>query len=297
MRHIRFSVFCFLFILALTGCNDMLYEGTAGGGDADGVGFGLYVSEQADMTIGVGQTRSEAAQEADKFMAHPVEGDNPYGLTVHRMPLPFVGIHKGAVAAGEPKDTGRVATRAHISSLVSSAENFHDSLTVWGYTANGTEIFERTLVQRVTNWRTSGHWPFDESGLMRFYAVAPALESTNMLSATSDFNTPPVLTYTLPEKAAELCDVLYGESGDIDIASLGSKAENLGEDNKIVDLQFQHIMTAIRFAQGNIPTGVTIKKITLKNVATRGVFSPATVDAATDRSQRCDFGSGIEVAA
>jgi hypothetical protein len=117
---------------------------------------------------------------------------------------------------------------------------------------------------------------------MRFYAVAPSLESINMSVADADYSTPPVLTYTLPEKAQDMCDLLYGESGDIDIPSFGTEDSHEGKDDKIVNLQFQHILTAIRFAQGNIPTGITIKQISINNVNTRATFVPSANDNMTD---------------
>lgn len=257
----------------------------------------MQVGEQADMTIRVGGTRSSASAdnqdvrqqrtEANRYVAHPLEGDG-YGLKAVRMSLPIVGIHRGAVMASakESQTTGQSTdqtTRAAWADHVSSEDKFHDSLTVWGYTRDAaTTIFDKTLVQRITNWRTSRHWPFGETGPMRFYAVAPSLESINMSVADADFSTPPVLTYTLPEKAQEMCDLLYGESGDIDIPSFGTEASNEGQDNKVVNLQFQHILTAIRFAQGQIPSDVTVKKISINNVNTKATFVPSAVDNLTD---------------
>jgi hypothetical protein len=153
---------------------------------------------------------------------------------------------------------------------------------VWGYTRTaGTVIFNRTLVQRVNNWRTSGNWPYGESGLMRFYAVAPSLENINLVAADADYDTPPVLTYTLPEKAQDMCDLLYGDSDPIDIEAFGTKESHISRDDKWVNLQFQHILTAVRFAQGKIPTGIRITRIAINRVSPRATFSPAVTDPVT----------------
>jgi len=265
--------------------------------DPDGVGFYMSVAEQADMKINLGTRSMSSVAETDSGRSQDVtspssvrlmEGDNPYALKMHCMTLPYVGIHNGAVrtSATQPQSSeqsGGETTRAAWADHVSSAETFHDSLTVWGYTRDAaTSIFDKTLVQRITNWRTSRHWPFGETGPMRFYAVAPSLESINMSVADADYSTPPVLTYTLPEKAQDMCDLLYGESGDIDIPSFGTEDSHEGKDDKIVNLQFQHILTAIRFAQGNIPTGITIKQISINNVNTRATFVPSANDNMTD---------------
>ncbi len=298
-KSVIYHILCALVSASvITACADTLEEGlSTSSNDPDGVGFAMQVGEQADMTIRVGGTRSSASAdnqdvrqqrtEANRYVAHPLEGDG-YGLKAVRMSLPIVGIHRGAVMASakESQTTGQSTdqtTRAAWADHVSSEDKFHDSLTVWGYTRDAaTTIFDKTLVQRITNWRTSRHWPFGETGPMRFYAVAPSLESINMSVADADFSTPPVLTYTLPEKAQEMCDLLYGESGDIDIPSFGTEASNEGKDNKVVNLQFQHILTAIRFAQGQIPSDVTVKKISINNVNTKATFVPSAVDNLTD---------------
>lgn len=295
------SVIYKFFIVAatsvLTSCVDSLFEDSSQyGNDLDGVGFSLYVKEQPDMKINIGtSTRSGSTEQsgaAEKVPApsnvRALEGDNPYALKMQYMTLPYVGIHNGAVRASatQTQTSGQSTgdtTRAAWDDHVSSAETFHDSLTVWGYTRDAaTKIFDKTLVQRITNWRTSRHWPFGETGPMRFYAVAPSLESINMSVTDADFSTPPILTYTLPEKAQDMCDLLYGESGDIDIPSFGTEDSHEGKDDKNVNLQFQHILTAIRFAQGTIPSDVTVKKISIKNVNTKATFIPSATDNMTD---------------
>lgn len=305
------SVIYKFFIVAatsvLTSCVDSLFEDSSQyGNDLDGVGFSLYVKEQPDMKINIGtSTRSGSTEQsgaAEKVPApsnvRALEGDNPYALKMQYMTLPYVGIHNGAVRASATQtqtsgqSTGET-TRAAWDDHVSSAETFHDSLTVWGYTRDAaTKIFDKTLVQRITNWRTSRHWPFGETGPMRFYAVAPSLESINMSVTDADFSTPPILTYTLPEEAQDMCDLLYGESGDIDIPSFGTEDSHEGKDDKNVNLQFQHILTAIRFAQGTIPSDVTVKKISIKNVNTKATFIPSATDNMTDtKGTWSDFGS------
>lgn len=281
-----------------TACVDTLRDDLSPNNtDPDGVGFYMSVAEQADMKINLGTRSMFSFAETDSVRLQSVvspshvrlmEGDNPYALKMQCMTLPYVGIHKGAVRESATKlqtigQSTEETTRAAWIDHVNSAETFHDSLTVWGYTRDAaTEIFDKTLVQRITNWRTSRHWPFGETGPMRFYAVAPSLESINMSVTDADFSTPPVLTYTMPENAQDMCDLLYGESGDIDIPSFGKEENHEGKDDKIVNLQFQHILTAIRFAQGNIPSDVTVKKISIENVNTKATFVPSANDNMTD---------------
>lgn len=282
----------------LAACTDTLYEGSGKvGGEQQGLQFAFSTTEMGDelMSIGAkGATRSGAAAEADRFAEHRVLGANPYGLKVHRQPLPLVGIHHGAVRA-ELAESEHLLTRAGANEVVATnGTNFHDSLTIWGYTNSGTELFDQILLTKVRNWRNSVEWPYNQGAYMKFYAVAPSLESINMLgsgpneSTPISYRQPPILTYTLPEKANELRDVLYGESDNISIAAgpegtvtTDPKSEHLGKDNKFVRLNFRHITTAIRFSQGVIPSRLTVKSITLSGVYAKGTYNPATDDVAT----------------
>jgi len=282
----------------LAACTDTLYEGSGKvGGEQQGLQFAFSTTEMGDelMSIGAkGATRSGAAAEADRFAEHRLLGANPYGLKVHRQPLPLVGIHRGAVRT-ELAESEHSLTRAGANEVVATdGTNFHDSLTIWGYTNSGTELFNQILLTKVRNWRNSVEWPYNQGAYMKFYAVAPSLESINMSGSGPDESTPisytqpPILTYTLPEKANELRDVLYGESDNISIAAgpegtvtTDPKSEHLGKDNKFVKLNFRHITTAIRFSQGVIPSRLTVKSITLSGVYAKGTYNPATDDVAT----------------
>lgn len=282
----------------LAACTDTLYEGSGKvGGEQQGLQFAFSTTEMGDelMNIGAkGATRSGAAAEADRFAEHRLVGANPYGLKVHRQPLPLVGIHHGAVRA-ELAESEHSLTRAGANEVVATdGTNFHDSLTIWGYTNSGTKLFDQILLTKVRNWRNSVEWPYNQGAYMKFYAVAPSLESINMLgsgpneSTPISYRQPPILTYTLPEKANELRDVLYGESDNISIAAgpegtvtTDPKSEHLGKDNKFVNLNFRHITTAIRFSQGVIPNRLTVKSITLSGVYAKGTYNPATDDVAT----------------
>ena len=298
--------------LLLAGCNDTLTDDILSTADNDGDGdllFSVSTLEQADMTVGVGTTCAlgdSAMRLSDTFVAHQLTGSNPDGLTIHRMPLPYMGIHHGTVSARSLcSDTVTASsTRAHKDAIVTTAlNNFHDSLTIWGYTsqpykttgandAENSTIFNQTLLKRIRNWRSSVHWPYG-GDKMKFYALAPSMENVNVIkSGTPDFSTPPTITYTLPENATEMRDLLWGESDIVDVeagptgtplypGASTPREQHLGQDDKMVDMTFQHILTAIRFAQGNIPTGITIKKITLHNVPTQGTFNPSATDAAT----------------
>lgn len=287
--------------LLLTACSDNLLSDLTGGtpDGQEGIPFTVSTVEIGDEAAATtraaeaGKSAYTGTAGATAFAMHPLEGDNPSGLKVYAQPLPLVGIHPRAV---NTTTTGAYTRAAANEVVATTGINFHDSLTIWGYTSNNTELFDQILLTKVRNWRNSVEWPYGQGDYMKFYAVAPSLETINMSDqGTSSYSTPPTLTYTLPEKADELLDVLYGESDNISIASGPSgsvtnnpKVENLGKDNKYVDLRFRHITTAVRFSKGTVPDNITINSISLQNVYTKADYHPATADPQTGTQGKWD---------
>lgn len=311
--------------LLLTACSDELFDLSGNGSANSGIQFRTVTREMGREVVNMGSTRGgdsvagtpDAAtvgtpDEGDRFVERLLQGDNTFGLKVQRQPVPLMGFNRGAVkanAAAEPavgEQSQGALSRAGANEVVTDITNFHDSLTIWGYTsgaaindnADDVTLFNQILLTKVRNWRNSVEWPYNQGEYMRFYAVAPSLESVNVSATGASYSTPPQLTYTLPEESNELIDLLYGESENISIASgpAGSittnpEQENLGKDNKFVDLQFRHITTAVRFSQGTIPTNVTINSITISGSRVVGTYNPAATDATTATEGAWTFAS------
>lgn len=301
----------------LTSCTDDLISNSTSDAadDAGGIAFGVSVVEQADMIYDYGRTRAAAGEPAldsativaNTFGAHAAEGDNPWGVNIHRMPLPFVGIHPGSASTDEEQ----LATRAPLSEIAGSDLLFHDSLTIWGCvydpaTAYHRFLFNQTLLKKVSGWRSSVHWPYDEGKgkYMRFCAISPAFENLDItLVSPPEYKeggilTPPTFRYNVPENPGEQRDVLFGCAGADPAISVTDgpnpgyggigtgyyegqastqKEQHLGQDDKVINIPFQHILTAVRFAQGKMPEGVTIKRITLAHIKSQGVYDPGQV--------------------
>lgn len=286
-KHIR--IILPVLVLAMPACtDDIVSSRLVSDTNADGMQFALSVNEQAYMTTAVGNTRSTAdsvnvaaCQLADRFAVHALKGGAVSGLNVHRMPLPFVGIHHGSVGSVTSS-----ATRASVDDIVSDDIHFHDSLTIWGYTDAAHELFHQTTLTKIRNWRSSAIWPYGDT-YMRFFAIAPSMENMEIeIKNTPGYSAPPVFSYTLPNTAGEMRDLLYGSSGTVDVQAGprgdgSQKEDNLGEDNKLLPLQFYHILTAVRFAEGIIPSHVTIKEIRLDNICNKGDYNPSTEDPTT----------------
>lgn len=299
---LKYCLFVSLSVMLLMGCTDTLSLAEGQPEMRDGIQFHVTTQEMGDLMIGVGSIRSaqavsNASRSADAFTSRPMTGDNPYGLNLHRMPLPYVGIHSKAVHSGSSMSSNP-DMRASVDDIVKSdGTNFHDSLSIWGYTDQGVVLFNQTLLKQIQNWRSAVLWPYNKTSsspnlTMRFYAIAPSVENLNFSVVepeTPSYDTAPIFKLTLPESVAAMRDVLYGESEIISVQAgpNGSitddpEQENIGQDNKRIPLTFSHIMTAIRFAQGStFPAGVTIKSIKLKNIYTTGVFKPKDEDKYT----------------
>lgn len=297
MRRNISHIGCVLLASLLLGaCSEELYRQDTTNNSEQGIQLHISTVEMADELVGIGGTRSGGVS-ADSYVAHSLEGDNTWGLNVQRQPLPLVGIHSKAVHAGKSKADGATTERTTRASIddIATTENFHDSLTIWGYSYTSsplhtTTLYDQILVKKISNWRTSVQWPYNTGdNYMKFYALSPSMESTDVtLNNEPAYNTPPVFTYKLPETAGEMVDLLYGESSTISIKTgpTGSTAgdpedENRGLDNKIVNLQFRHILTAVRFSQGMIPAGLTITNIELQGVSTSAAYNPGANDVAT----------------
>lgn len=299
MKVTKYVIICC--ILILTSCSDDLFGLRDENAGDDGIRFGVTTEEMGKEVVSVGGSRAAAfagiPDDGDRFIERTLHGHNPYGLKVQRQPVPLMGFNRGAVKSGENGASG--LSRAAANEVVTGLTNFHDSLTIWGYTSDGTTLFHQILLTKVRNWRNSVEWPYDQGEYMKFYAVSPSLETINMSATGESYSTPPLLTYTLPEEADELLDVLYGESEHISIAagpagsvSTNPQQENLGKDNKFVNLRFRHITTAVRFSQGTIPSKIVIKSIAIEGSRVAGTYNPAALDAATATEGAWTFAPG-----
>lgn len=253
-------------------CSDDLFDGTGITSLDDGIAFSISTREQEDIVAG-----TRAAANALETKVTALQG-SASGLYVHTLPYPAVGYHDasskhGGSAAGE--------TRAAVADIATTA-NFYDSLAVYGYTDNGTTLFQGSVLTKANNWRSTVRWPFDASGAtsMRFYAIAPAKASGLTSSSESPtYSSAPSFTYTVPGNIHNQPDLLYGTSGDVAISSKNETTDK-GKDNKLVSLTFQHILTAVRFAQGKIPSGFKITGLSISGIKNKATFTAGT-DAST----------------
>lgn len=193
----------------------------------------------------------------------------------------FEGPENGNMGAGA--GAARL-TRALASDIVTGTENFPDSVMVWGFTketgtAAGGAATEKTLfggdlLLRENGWRSHVLWPYGLNGTIKVWAVAPYTDNIEDFSVTNaasvSYGACPTLSYTVPDATDAQRDVLYGESDDIDGSM--QRVPNLAQDNKVLPVTFRHVLTAVRFALGTIPSGIKVTSIHINGVYNQGNY-------------------------
>ena len=125
------------------------------------------------------------------------------------------------------------------------------------------------------------------SGYTTFFAYYPYSSSYSSSASNSNPNpsfTPPslLLTYSVPTDISKQVDLLSAKS-----------IPYLSSAQSIVSLLFNHALTAIQFKTGaNLPSGITIKSISFKNIYFKGKHSLGTRGEnawTVDQTQKRDF--------
>ena len=155
-----------------------------------------------------------------------------------------------------------------------NTSNFYNSFGLFGYFYDSTQLWTSInksdispessmtnllVTQNDNSWTTDVYWP---GGTKRatFFAYAPY----DCQGAILESNTgAPKITYTVPSEIAEQKDLLVAKS-----------TEDISCDGKsVVDLTFEHALTAIKFTQGELGDYTKIKSITISGVKNQGELS------------------------
>ncbi|WP_297901191.1 fimbrillin family protein [uncultured Parabacteroides sp.] len=106
------------------------------------------------------------------------------------------------------------------------------------------------------------YWP-GGAYKMKFFAYAPNGNAAYQLSGqvTGD----PTITCTIPAEVTEQKDLLVAGTGELN-----------GNLNSVVNLTFQHALTAVRFVCGDDMLAGTVKRVTLKNICSNGIYNMET---------------------
>lgn len=102
------------------------------------------------------------------------------------------------------------------------------------------------------------YWP-GEIYKMRFFAYAPKGNKAYLLSDKKAGA--PTISCTIPADVVNQKDLLVASSGEIS-----------GNSSTIINFTFHHALTAVKFVRGDDMTAGTVKRVTLKNVFSHGVY-------------------------
>ncbi len=135
----------------------------------------------------------------------------------------------------------------------------YDKDSEWETGRSDAQSYISNEIISVNKLRSSKFWPFDGSKL-RFYANAPC--TADGADFSFDENKNLTLSYEVPSKVKNQKDILIASPIDMSYA-----------DAKTVELKFHHVLTSVRIKA--VPSEYlsgTVKSVTLKNIASSGIY-------------------------
>ena len=127
-------------------------------------------------------------------------------------------------------------------------------------------------------WKTSKSYVLDDTKKMRFYAYYPYQTTINneegMLYFNDGDNTTcmyPFFTYTTPENSSDQKDLMFAISSEVAYREVdpGNSTEKVLDP---IELQFHHLLSAVKLTVNNGFDNGTIKSVKLTNIYDQGFF-------------------------
>lgn len=158
-----------------------------------------------------------------------------------------------------------------------------DGMSSFGVTAflGSQKYMDHVEIKRsADSWKPQTDYFWLNGKPLDFYAWYPynSVEGTNGIPAgmtlnQEDFSS---ISYTVPTDVSQQEDLMFAVKKDALEPA----------DGKATSLDFKHSLAAVKFVVGDLPNGVTVKSIKLKNIAKKGNYSLAsdewTVDFGAD---------------
>lgn len=217
------------------------------------IGFGVNLGWEADK-IG---TKSGYGKKQGEFVLRSSELEDTLAVGVY--------VQNGINLNEEPKTKGAVTSSGNL-----------DKFGVWCQLTNGNNesisYFSNLEVSRdVSNGVCSSdtyYWPGSDFTKLEFLAVGPYAPEGLTLDNTI---LPTSFTYTVPEEAVDQTDII--------IATPKYSTESAaypGNYGYQINLNFNHILSAINVKVGDIPGGGVINSVSIKNLHNAGTYTVAT---------------------
>lgn len=251
-------------LATLCACNDDNY--------ADGKGNRLVTfSVNAKANGGwsdINGSRSAWMSPQAQQMGEPVEMEGKLnGKTVYLT---------SEVTEGFPTDNPTFTRGTQIT----DADGMSSSFGVTAFMGSQKYMDHVEIKKSADSWKPQTDYFWLNGKSLDFYAWYPynSAEGTNGIPAgmtlnQEDFSS---ISYTVPADVSKQEDLMFAVS----------KNASEPADGKATSLDFKHSLAAVKFVVGDLPNGVTVKSIKLKNIAKKGNYSLAsdewTVDFGAD---------------
>ena len=240
-RHSLYTYMTLTFMaFLLTGCHDDDFMGD--GPRAGGIAFNVSTMEMKATAQGATTTRASQSL-------------NGHAVYVGKVSASDINMHRTRSLAA--------ATRGEMV----TDDNFYDSFHVLGYAFASDDDTQPTLflnddIKKGNNWTATELWPdagsYDHA---QFYALTPYNQVSDLKTQTD--GSMPSFTYTVPEDITNQHDLL---------AATQTVGANRAEGST-VDMKFYHLLTAVDVVLGQMPSGVTVKSVSIGGVADKGTFA------------------------
>lgn len=247
-RHIIILTLVLQLVALLLGsCSDRLgIDSDAGGNDR--VRFTPVISEMNDLTP-TADTRAMAAK-------HVVRLSHTEGipqLYLHIEPA----LEMGASRRRADGTRALYTTNNTISKLYFTLFKEKDPA--------GKPFVEKGLTTKEDNWITGTEWPHGSGQKFKVYSVSPYEPSFTDRTIGSvdnasqvDYNTPPTVTYTMPDIDKQE-DIVYAESDPLD-----------PEASHAITMNYRHMLSGIALAEGSMLSGLKLTKVEIKGLYAKG---------------------------
>lgn len=129
----------------------------------------------------------------------------------------------------------------------------------------GQPFVDKGLTTKEDHWITGTEWPHGSGQKFKVYSVSPyepsftdpTIGSVDNASQV-DYNTPPTVTYTMPDIDKQE-DIVYAESDPLD-----------PEASHAITMNYRHMLSGIALAEGSMLSGLKLIKVEIKGLYAKG---------------------------
>lgn len=139
-------------------------------------------------------------------------------------------------------------------------------------------------------WKTSKSYVLNDTKKMRFYAYYPYQSDIDSEGGMLYFNDGdnaqtcmyPFFTYTTPENSSDQKDLMFAISTEVEYREVQTGNNTTEKVLDPIELQFHHLLSAVKLTVNNGFDNGTIKSVKLTNIRDRGIFEYESIIIGND---------------